>query len=424
MRVLYLCHRIPYPPNKGDKIRAFHEIRALAARHEVDVYTLADDAGDLAYKSSLEQHCRRVTVARTGTRWARLRVLPYLLSKTPLTVPYFYSSELEDQVRKALTSGYDRLFVYCSAMMQYVESAVGVPVIADLVDADSDKWAQYAQIARFPHSAVYRREARLLGEYERRICETAAVVVVTTDREASVLRGLAPGCEVQVIPNGVDTDFFDPAAVPPTIAGPPAVIFTGDMSYFPNEEAVVFYAREVLPLVRQLVPDTRFLIVGRNPGPKVKELERMHGVEVTGFVPDVRTYLARSRVAVAPFRIAAGIQNKILEALAYGLPVVATPRAAQGLAPLVRGLVETGETAKELAAKTVVLLLDPALASRAGMTARTQLSLEYRWDCAMERLVDLVENLSPTSSKPALQGWPWKPNCSSLESRNPHESGS
>jgi glycosyltransferase involved in cell wall biosynthesis len=202
------------------------------------------------------------------------------------------------------------------------------------------------------------------------------------------------------------------------------VIFTGDMSYFPNQEAVDYFARKVLPLIQGSIAEARFLIVGRNPSREVLELGKIKGVEVTGFVPDVRTYLAQSHVAVAPFSIAAGIQNKILEALAYGLPVVATPRAAQGLAPLVRGLVETGETAKELAAKTVVLLLDPALASRAGMTARTQLSLEYRWDCAMERLVDLVENLSPTSSKPALQGWPWKPNCSSLESRNPHESGS
>jgi glycosyltransferase involved in cell wall biosynthesis len=163
------------------------------------------------------------------------------------------------------------------------------------------------------------------------------------------------------------------------------------MSYFPNQEAVSYFARKVLPLVRESVPDARFLIVGRNPDRNVLQLQRVDGVEVTGFVPDVRAYLARAHVAVAPFSIAAGIQNKILEAMAYGLPVVATSRTAQGLSPRVAEIVNTGDTADEMAAKTVLLLRDSELAWRKGLEGRRRVNEEYRWDKSLDYLLQLVE---------------------------------
>ena len=173
------------------------------------------------------------------------------------------------------------------------------------------------------------------------------------------MRQISPAAHVQVVPNGVDTSYFDPSVGAAGSDRHQRVIFTGDMSYFPNEEAVVYFARKVLPLIRGSVPDARFLIVGRNPEPqRDRSCRRYEGVEVTGFVPDVRTYLAKAQVAVAPFSIAAGIQNKILEAMAYGLPVVATSRAAQGLSPSVADLVDTGDTAEEMASKIVLLLRD------------------------------------------------------------------
>ena len=163
MRVLYLCHRIPYPPDKGEKIRAYHQLRAIAARHEVDLFTLADDAGDLSYQSALAASCHQLTVARLHPKLARLRALPFLLTSTPLTVPYFYSAELQAEIRKALLRrSYDRIFVYCSAMAQYVQSIDSIPILMDLVDVDSDKWTQYAAYTKLPLSAVYRREARAL----------------------------------------------------------------------------------------------------------------------------------------------------------------------------------------------------------------------------------------------------------------------
>ena len=396
MRVLYLCHRIPYPPNKGDKIRAFHQLRAMATRHEVDVFTLVDDAGDLAYQEPLAGYCHQLTVARVHPKMARLRALRFLLTQQPLTVPYFYSAELQAEVQRALLRrSYDRIFVYCSAMAQYVESAGQIPMVTDLVDVDSDKWTQYATFTRFPLSAIYRREGRCLEAYERRVCAKSSCVVVTTEREAKLVRQISPATHVQVVPNGVDTAYFDPAVVPPDRTVP-TVIFTGDMSYFPNQEAVNYFARKVLPLIRGSHPEARFLIVGRNPSRDVLQLQRIHGVEVTGFVPDVRNYLAKAHVAVAPFTIAAGIQNKILEAMAYGLPVVATSRTAQGLLPSVADMVDTGDTAEEMASKIVRLLRDLDLARRKGVEGRRRVAGEYRWEQSLDRLLQLLENPAVT----------------------------
>jgi sugar transferase (PEP-CTERM/EpsH1 system associated) len=392
VRILYLCHRVPYPPDKGDKIRAFHQVQAIARRHEIDLFTIADDAADLAHEAVLQRYCRQVTVARLNPRWSRLRSLPYLLTRAPLTIPYFYSGGLQEEVRKAVAArSYDRIFVYCSAMAQYVEPAWGIPTVADFVDADSDKWTQYASFTSWPLSAVYRREGLALRKYERQICERSACVIVTTEREASVLRGITEHARVHVIPNGVDTEYFRPAADPPQ-ADVPTVGFTGDMSYFPNQEAVTYFAQKVLPLIRRSVPGTRFLIVGRNPTPKVRALAQMEGVEVTGFVPDVRQYLARMRVAVAPFSIAAGIQNKILEAMAAGIPVVCTSRAAQGLSGQVAGAVEVADGAGIMTAKIVDLLRDADLARGKGLAGRARVAAEYQWERALDRLLEFLEN--------------------------------
>jgi sugar transferase (PEP-CTERM/EpsH1 system associated) len=394
LRVLYLCHRIPYPPDKGDKIRAFHQLRAIGQRHEVDVFSLADDPGDSAHTAVLEKFCRRVEVAGLNPTWSRVRSLPFLLTRTPLTVPYFHSPQLDAGVRKALGErSYDRIYVYCSAMAQYVRQVRGIPVVTDLVDMDSDKWTQYAQSTGFPLSAVYRREGRLLREYERYVCAMSACVLVSTEREGQLARLISGATPVHVISNGVDTDYFQPPPVAPG-ADRPAIVFTGDMSYFPNSEAVNWFARDVLQLIQESLPTARFLIVGRNPGPKVWDLRKLAGVEVTGFVPDVRKYLDQAQVAVAPFSIAAGIQNKILEAMAFGLPVVATTRAVQGLSREVAAAVDTADTAPEMAAAILSLLHCADQAREKGRRGRERVATAYKWGDSLDRLVALLENPS------------------------------
>lgn len=392
MRILFLCHRVPFPPNKGDKIRAFNQLRAMSAHHEVDLFTLADQAEDVAHADALRQYCRTVTIARIVPALARLRSVLYLATASPLTIPYFFSAELQREVRKALAArSYDRVYVYCSAMAQYVDvpAAREIPMVVDLVDVDSDKWRQYAGYSSFPHSAIYRREAKCLENYERKVCERAAAVAVTTEREAGLVRKICPAARVHAIPNGVDCNYFKSHDLNPDGA---TISFTGDMSYFPNEQAVVFFAREVLPIIRETAPEARFLIVGRQPGKNVLSLQSIEGVEVTGFVPDVRVYLARSQVSVAPFAIAAGIQNKVLEAMAYGLPVVATSRIRQSLPPAVAEMIGFGDRPEELAAKIVQLLRDPERRRSVGIEGRKRVAAEYDWEKSLDLLLALIEN--------------------------------
>jgi sugar transferase (PEP-CTERM/EpsH1 system associated) len=391
VRILYLCHRIPYPPNKGEKIRAFHQVKGLSARHEVDLFTLADQPADLEGQAALKPYCRQIAVCSVRPAVARLRALPYLLTETPLTVPYFYSAELQGAVDSALRRhSYDRIFVYCSAMAQYVKGCRDTPIVTDLVDVDSDKWTQYASHRRFPWSAVYRREGRMLRRLEQEVSETSACVLVTTEREAGLLRRISGRANVQVVPNGVDPDYF--RASPRTRPSPPTIVFTGDMSYFPNQQAVRYFAQRVFPLVRKAAPDARFLIVGRNPGQSVVALREIDGIEVTGSVPDVRTYLAMATVSVAPFSIASGIQNKILEAMAFGLPVAGTRRAVQGLSAAVARIVEIGDDAETLADKMIALLRDPELARGIGQESRRRVAADYSWEPILQQLVSLVEN--------------------------------
>jgi polysaccharide biosynthesis protein PslH len=398
VRILFVCHRIPYPPDKGDKIRAFHELQALASKHEVDLFTLIDDARDSIYQSDLLAWCRRIVVSRIYPAWARIRSLPFVFSRKPLTLPYFYAAKLQLEVHRAIgRHAYDRIFVYCSAMGQYVESIAGIPKITDLVDVDSDKWSQYARASRFPFAAVYSREARRLQQYERQICQNSACVLVSTPREEQLARQIAPDGRLHVVLNGVDTEYFQPLReISPS--GPSTIVFTGDMSYFPNQDAVIHFARKVLPIIRQSTPEARFVIIGRNPSRSVQDLRRMEGVTVTGWVPDVRIYLAGAHVSVAPFAVASGVQNKILEAMAFGLPVVATPRALQGLSTRVSEVIHTGSKAEEFAREVTGLLRDRDLARRDGLEGRRRVAAAYSWDRTHARVLELVENPKGTEA--------------------------
>jgi sugar transferase (PEP-CTERM/EpsH1 system associated) len=333
-----------------------------------------------------------VAIARVHPRLARLRSLPYLLTRTPLTIPYFSSDTLQESVDRAVAArGYDRIFVYCSAMAQYVRWNAAVPVVMDLVDVDSDKWTQYAARTRFPFSFIYAKEGRDLRAYEREVSEKSACVLVTTEREATLAREISPSARVHVLPIGVDAEYFAPAESRPDGVAP-TLIFTGDMRYFPNREAVIFFARQVLPLVRRSIPDARFVIVGRNPGRHVEALDADRGVVVTGFVPDVRPWLAQASIAVAPLQIAAGVQNKILEAMSSGLPVVATPRAVQGLTSAVAELVQVGDTPQALAAKCIALFEDTNRAGSLGQEGRRRVIVDYNWDTTARRLLALLDD--------------------------------
>lgn len=334
-RLLFLCHRIPFPPEKGEKIRAWHMLEHLARSWEVDLGCLVDDRADFDHVPALRQLCAQVEARWTGTRArAGLRALRQLRPSAPLSVGWFHEAGLYGWAREHLAAGrHDSVFVYSSAMAPYAMGPrrPGLRRVLDMVDVDSEKWRAYAAAARVPMRQVWAREARTLLRFERKVAADFDRSLFVSADEAAHFVALAPECasRVDYVANGVALGRFDPALphANPFSGQRPALVFTGTMDYRPNVEAVSWFAREVMPLL----DDAEFHIVGANPAPAVRALERLRGVHVTGTVPDVRPYLAHAAVAVAPLHIARGIQNKVLEAMAMARPVVASPEAFEGV---------------------------------------------------------------------------------------------
>jgi sugar transferase (PEP-CTERM/EpsH1 system associated) len=335
--LLLLVHRIPYPPNKGDKIRSFHLLDHLARHYRVHLGTFVDDPSDLAYVDELAGYCADLHVVRLHPKAARLRALAGLASGAPLTVPFYRSRSMARWVARTLgDTGCRRMLAFSAAMAQYLPQPwPGGRRILDLVDVDSDKWRQYGEHHRGPMGWIYRREAHRLLAYERRQAAAFDATVLVSAAEAALFRELAPESaeRIEAVPNGVDTDFFSPERDYPD-PYPDAgrtLVFTGAMDYWANVDAVAWFAEAVLPLVRERVPGAAFYIVGSRPTERVEALAGLPGVTVTGAVRDIRPYLAHAALAVAPLRVARGIQNKVLEAFAMDRPVLATAAALDGL---------------------------------------------------------------------------------------------
>ena len=327
MNILYLAHRIPYPPDKGEKIRSFNQIRCLAQRHALTLGFLVDHRQDLQYVEPLQAHCRALTFACIRPLLAKAKSLLGLPQARPLTLSYFYSRKLDQNIRKLLAAEkFDVIVVNCSAMAQYVPENCSVPAVMDFVDVDSDKWRQYARHGRGLRRWIYQQEARRMAAFERRISKSFAASVVVSQAESDLLHKVA-GVPGQVVGNGIDFDYFSSL---PQRQREQAVLFIGTMDYLPNIEGVIHFHRHSWPLIRASCPQARLYIVGRNPVAKILALQSAD-VEVTGTVADIREYLAQARVGIAPLQLARGLQNKVLEYLAAGLPVVASPQALQGI---------------------------------------------------------------------------------------------
>ena len=414
MKILYLAHRIPYPPNKGDKIRSFNEIKYLSRRHEIHLACLADNPKDLKYECDLKKYCKTTNVIFINPKLAKLKSTIRLFSTKPLSICYFYSKRLQKAIDHLLsTHHFDCIFCFSSPMAEYIfrskflvsgfqkldfnkninrpETNNQQPAtkIMDFVDVDSDKWAQYAQYVRFPQSWIYRLESRKLARYEKKVAETFDHSIFVTGSEVKIFKDQNPHIKnITAIPNGVDLDYFSPrfCQKPETSLQQPVIVFTGAMDYFANIDGVVWFTKEILPLIKKEIPEIRFYIVGSNPTKEVLFLSSNNGVTVTGFVPDTREYLNKATVAVAPLRIARGIQNKILEAMATGVPVVATPKAFEGIeAEPDRDLV-LGEDPKIFADLVIKLIKEVSLRESIGNNARRVIENNYCWSKNLERL--------------------------------------
>ena len=393
--LLYLVHRLPYPPNKGDKVRSYHLLKHLARQHRVYLGTFVDDPADEAYIHTVRQLCQDTHVARLTPRTARLRSLSGLLTHQALGLGYYRNTGLQSWVNQTLADQkIDAIVVFSSVMAQYVDDMSdgnGPPILIDFVDVDSAKWTQYAANHKWPMSWLYGREGERLLAYERGVAALARHSFFVTENETALFRKMAPECANRVTPmsNGVDADYFspDPARVSPfVLAGAgeqlqPAeipLVFTGAMDYWPNMDAVIWFVSEIFPALRQTWPQTRFYIVGRSPPPSVLALAS-DSVVVTGTVPDVRPYLQHATVVVAPLRVARGIQNKILEAMAMARPVVATQSCVEAIdAHTGLELFSAGD-ANDFVAKIDALLKAPTLAASVGQSGRQRVVNSYSW---------------------------------------------
>jgi sugar transferase (PEP-CTERM/EpsH1 system associated) len=402
--VLYLAHRLPYPPNKGDKLRSYHLLKHIGARHRVFLGTFVDDPDDMRHIGAVQSFCADMHVAQLDPLRARLRSLSGLAANAPLTVPYYRDAALHAWVNRTLNEQpIDAIVVFSSAMAQYVPTMHPARVFVDFVDVDSAKWLQYADAKKWPLSWLYRREGTRLFEFERAAAHHATRSFFVTEAETELFRRLAPAAasRVETIGNGVDSEFFAPREWPsPFPAGSPTIVFTGAMDYWPNMDAVRWFAANVLPRLRAAVPGVRFAIVGMRPAPAVKALAG-NGIIVTGTVPDIRAYLHHAAIVVAPLRIARGVQNKVLEAMAMERPVVASEACAAAIDAVVgRDLLSASDAAQFVEA-IQSLLADPGRAATLGRAARRCILERYSWDAqlaAIDRHLDAAPRASSAAA--------------------------
>lgn len=386
MRILFLSQRVPYPPNRGDKITTWRLIERMSRAHEVVSVAFAHDAKDLAAARELDAKGIPCHAFPYDQRKAKLRSLPLLATRTPLTLGVYGSRALQAKVDE-LIRGCDMAYAYSSSMGAFLEKHSSKPRVMHFGELDSDKWRQYAERARFPMSWVYAREQRTLLEFEARIAKSFTQNVFCTPLEEKIFHEQIPRAPSLVLRNGVDLDFFRPASSPPE---PAHIAFTGVMNYFPNVDGCVWFAREILPIVRRSVPAARFTIVGAHPTREVSALAGIPGVTVTGFVDDTRTHLHKAQLSVAPLRIARGIQNKVLEALALGLPVVGTTCATQGVDGVPERDYRVRDDAEGFARAVVELLQDPGAAAELGRRGRRFVEQQYDWEVVFEPLDRLL----------------------------------
>lgn len=410
--LLFLAHRVPYPPNKGDKIRSNHILKYLAERYQVYLGAFVDDPADWEYVPEVERCCADSLLRPLCPLWKKTRSLTGLVTGAPLTLPYYWDGAMQRWVEGVVRQHQiRRVVVFSSSMAQYVDDPMyrHMRRVIDFVDVDSDKWRQYAANAKGMSRWLYQREANRLLRYERRIANDFSASTFVSRDEVDLFRRLAPEVEsVWSMQNGVDTEYFSPhRAYPcPYSSGEKAIVFTGAMDYWANVDAVRWFAKEIFPEVLSVVPDARFYVVGANPRDEVYRLAAAPGVVVTGRVPDVRPYLAHAVTSVAPLRIARGIQNKVLEAMSMAKPVVATPAAVEGLDACRPHGLAVGIDPGTLASKCLEILggqaTDTANAGRECVQAR------YGWNQNLDILQRLVEENDAVEDMKAMMGRPQK----------------
>jgi polysaccharide biosynthesis protein PslH len=393
MNILYLCHRFPYPPKRGGKIRPFNMIRHLqASGHQVTVCSLARSPDEANEGQGIAAHCTafHIGMVKEPLQWARMIVR--LPTTTPSSMGYFYSADLAAKVRALLAAQrFDLIFVHCSSVAQYVEHVTDIPKILDFGDMDSQKWLEYAHYKPFPLSLGYTLEGTKMLWAEKRLARRFDLCTATTRAEWETLNGYSTGAQTDWFPNGVDAEFFSPDPAIPGAYDADTISFIGRMDYYPNQECMQRFCKEVWPALRGRRAALKLLIVGADPSPQIRALGELPGVAVTGSVPDVRPYIRGSALMVAPLAIARGTQNKILEAMAMGVPVVTSRVAAGGVDAEAGQHLLVADSSDELTTAILDVIERPEERRRLAGAGRERMLSHHAWPRSMQRLDGIID---------------------------------
>ncbi len=393
MKILFISHRIPYPPNKGDKLRAFNILKHLSQKHELDLACLLDSPHEQSYATDLEPYCNQIFCEHISPLMTKLNYLRYLFSKYPLTLAHFYSAGFRQKLTHWLKrEKYDLIYVYSAAMSQYVLDVDHIPKLLDLVDADCRKWLDYAEYARFPLSYIYRLEGKRTQEYEKRVCPGFAACTVVSEAEKHILEQFITTKNLYAVANGINQARYKSyqTTEKPTL---PSLLFVGGMFYFAYIDGILHFYNQAFDKIRAVFPKLKFYIVGADPAPEVLKLNRDPNVRVTGYVEDVVTYLKQATVYVVPLRMAPGLQNKILEAMAMGIPVVSTSAAIQGIDAQPGRDVLVADDPGAFAEEVIKLLKNPALRQELAQNAKKLIDQKYDWQKNLKALDQIIEDI-------------------------------
>jgi sugar transferase (PEP-CTERM/EpsH1 system associated) len=402
-RILYITHRVPWPPDRGDRIRTWNVLKFLATRATVDLICLADEPVSHSTMAELRPVTQRLAVIpHTGIR-RYARGLWSLLTGRTVTEGLFESPQLRSRVRDwSHEHSYDAVLASSSGIARYIlppvcESASIRARWVDLIDVDSQKWFDYSAAAAFPMSIVYRTEGRRLRRVEQQLAQKCDRLLVVSEAEQNLFRSFCPTPNIAAAGNGVDTQYFS-ANIDQT-ADPFSCVFVGVMNYRPNVDAVVWFAESVWPQIRSAFPAAVFRIVGKSPCAEVCALAKQPGIEVVGSVPDVRPWLNRSACVVVPLRIARGVQNKVLEAMSCARPVICSSAPLKGLRAEPGFHVLKADEATEWVAAIRRVFMDPALQNELGLAASAFVQIHHSWDQCLAPLTELTEFAEQPTSR-------------------------
>ena len=390
MKILYVCHRFPYPPKRGGKIRPFNMIRHLTASgHEVTVASLARTPEEAKEGEGIAPHCARFMVEVVKGPIQGAKMVLNLPRRTPSSMGFFHSARLGERIQRELDTGaYELVFVHCSSVAQYVSAHTGCAKILDFGDMDSQKWISYGPMKPFPLSLGYYYEGFKMQLAETALSQRFDTCTATTRAELATLQGLNSGAHTDWFPNGVDADKFSPTDEP---YDPDTIVFIGRMDYYPNQECMFDFTKHTWPLLLKRRPQLKLVIVGADPSKEVLALGKLPGITVTGSVPEVQPYVRKAVCTIAPLNIARGTQNKILEALAMGVPTVSSALAAGGVDAVPGEHILTASSPHEYAEAILRLVESPEERRRFSEAGRARMLSHHSWSSSMKRLDGIIE---------------------------------